>query len=283
MKNQLIPKTIHLCWFSGDKYPNKINQCIKSWKRVLPDYTIKIWDFEMATATKIKFVEQALSVRKWAFAADVIRLYAIYTEGGIYMDSDIFLKERFDDFLNNETTFFMEYHSNSLKKMTPGSIDELGNRVGVDFIDGMQIQAALFASVKGSSFIKQLLDYYRDKDFILSDGTYFNQMLAPHIYALQAEKIGFKYIDELQSLDNGVVVYSSDYVASRRDCISTKAFAAHLCAHSWYDRSLRQKVVYFYKYPYYKAKGLMKRVSILFIKIFYPNSPAFKSKRDFPI
>ena len=37
--------------------------------------------------------------KKWAFAADVVRFYAVYTEGGIYMDSDIFIKKRFDSFI----------------------------------------------------------------------------------------------------------------------------------------------------------------------------------------
>lgn len=35
-----IPKVIHLCWFSGDEYPDIIKKCIDSWRRVLPDFFI---------------------------------------------------------------------------------------------------------------------------------------------------------------------------------------------------------------------------------------------------
>ncbi len=42
---------------------------------------------------------EALDARKWAFAAEVVRFYAVYTEGGIYMDSDIYLHRRFDEIL----------------------------------------------------------------------------------------------------------------------------------------------------------------------------------------
>ena len=40
----MIPKLIHLCWLSGDPYPEKIQKCIDSWKKNLPDYEIKLWD-----------------------------------------------------------------------------------------------------------------------------------------------------------------------------------------------------------------------------------------------
>lgn len=111
-----IPKVIHLCWFSGDEYPDIIKKCIDSWRRVLPDFEIKIWTKEMALETNILYVKEAISVRKWAFAADVIRLWAVYHEGGVYMDSDIYILQRFDAFMKNKLVFFQEYHENMLYK-----------------------------------------------------------------------------------------------------------------------------------------------------------------------
>lgn len=100
-----IPKVIHLCWFSGDEYPDIIKKCIDSWRRVLPDFEIKIWTKEMALETNILYVKEAISVRKWAFAADVIRLWAVYHEGGVYMDSDIYILQRFDAFIKTNWYF----------------------------------------------------------------------------------------------------------------------------------------------------------------------------------
>lgn len=86
-----IPKVIHLCWFSGDEYPDIIKKCIDSWRRVLPDFEIKIWTKEMALETNILYVKEAISVRKWAFAADVIRLWAVYTMKEEYIWIVIFI------------------------------------------------------------------------------------------------------------------------------------------------------------------------------------------------
>ena len=83
----MIPKIIHYCWLSNDPFPEKIQMCIDSWKKVMPDYELKLWDthnFDIENSTP--YVKEAFANRKWAFVADYIRLYALYTEGGIYLD-----------------------------------------------------------------------------------------------------------------------------------------------------------------------------------------------------
>ena len=30
----MIPKVIHYCWLSGDPYPENIQKCISSWKKM---------------------------------------------------------------------------------------------------------------------------------------------------------------------------------------------------------------------------------------------------------
>ena len=72
-----IPKKIHWCWLSGDPLPVKIQDCINSWKRVMPDYEIVLWDKQRFDIHSVKFVADACNARKWAFAADYIRLYAL--------------------------------------------------------------------------------------------------------------------------------------------------------------------------------------------------------------
>ena len=82
----MIPKIIHICWLSGDEFPNNIKVCVESWKRVLPDYEIRIWDTKRFNIDSLLWTRQAFDVKKYAFAADYIRLYALYTEGGIYLE-----------------------------------------------------------------------------------------------------------------------------------------------------------------------------------------------------
>ena len=78
----MIPKILHLCWLSGDAYPAKISKCIDSWKRVLPDYEIMLWDTHRFDLNKSQWVREAFEKKKYAFAADYIRFYALYHHGG---------------------------------------------------------------------------------------------------------------------------------------------------------------------------------------------------------
>ncbi len=77
-----IPKVIHLCWLSGDAYPTKIAKCIDSWKRILPDYEIMLWDTKRFDLSKSTWVKEAFECKKYAFAADYIdsTLYIIMEE-----------------------------------------------------------------------------------------------------------------------------------------------------------------------------------------------------------
>lgn len=107
----MIPKKIHFCWMSGDPYPAKIKRCMKTWRRVMPDYEIKLWNaqnFDVEGAPD--YVREAIRQRKWAFAADYIRMYALYHEGGIYLDSDVLVLKPFDDLLNHSFMSSLEYH-----------------------------------------------------------------------------------------------------------------------------------------------------------------------------
>ena len=167
----MIPKVIHLCWFSGDEYPDTIKKCIDSWRRILPDFEIKIWTKEMALETDIRYVREAISVRKWAFAADVVRLWAIYHEGGVYMDSDIYILQRFDDFMTNGLVFFQEYHEILLHRFSMSNkLDENGKNLSPSNIKGCGIQAAFFMGESENPILKEMLDYYVNRDFIKQDG-----------------------------------------------------------------------------------------------------------------
>ena len=77
----MIPKIIHYCWLSNDPLPEKIKMCISTWKEIMPDYEIKLWITENFDVSSVPYVKEAFDSRKWAFAADYIRLSSLYTEG----------------------------------------------------------------------------------------------------------------------------------------------------------------------------------------------------------
>lgn len=235
----MIPKIIHICWFSDDKYPFLIKQCIKSWKKRCPDYEIKLWDYGMAKSLGITYVNEALELKKWAFAADVIRLYALYTYGGVYLDSDVFLKSNIDELLSNNFVSAVEYHP---KLINLSAVDVDGNRIGsFGDVRGIGVQAAFLASVPKHYFVKGLLDFYMDRHFINNDGTLDMTIIAPTHYAKYAERYGYKYLDMTQKL-NDMTFYASCYVAGSITKDNKKAYAIHCCYHSWAKRTIMKKI-----------------------------------------
>jgi mannosyltransferase OCH1-like enzyme len=48
-------------------------------------------------------LQEALALKKYAFASDVIRLAVLFEYGGVYLDTDVKLLKSFDSFLNNKS------------------------------------------------------------------------------------------------------------------------------------------------------------------------------------
>ena len=163
----MIPKIIHLCWLSGDPYPMEIQKCLDSWKRHLPDYEICLWDTKRFDIHSTPWTEQAFAARKYAFAADYIRLYALYNYGGIYLDSDVLVYKNFDALLS------------------------LPYFIGEDY-DGA-FEAAVIGAEKHLPFVKHLLDYYDGRNFVREDGTYETVMPLPLIIRKQLVQNGYSF------------------------------------------------------------------------------------------
>lgn len=97
----MIPKIIHYCWFGPNKMSKTDHKCIKSWKKHLPEYKLMLWN-EDNSPIDVPFVKAALEAKKYAFAADYVRIWALNKYGGVYMDTDMLLLKNIDSFLNTE-------------------------------------------------------------------------------------------------------------------------------------------------------------------------------------
>lgn len=95
----MIPKIIHYCWFGRGPMPELALKCIESWHKFMPDYEYKLWNEDNFDIHSNTYVEEAYEARKFAFVTDYVRLYALYYEGGIYMDTDVEALKPFDDLL----------------------------------------------------------------------------------------------------------------------------------------------------------------------------------------
>lgn len=185
----MIPKKIHFCWLSGDEFPPLIKYCIETWKKVLPDYEIILWDTSRFDINSVPWVKEAFEAKKYAFAADYIRFYALYTEGGIYLDSDVEVLRSFNSLLNSESF------------------------IGFEAATEM-VEAAIVGSVTGMPWCKDILDFYKDKHFKLGMDT--SGILAPVVTGnvLRKRYSEFPNIIPTQpvNINNGeIVVYPAHY------------------------------------------------------------------------
>lgn len=103
----MIPKIIHFVWFGGEK-PKEVLDCIDSWKKCCPDYEIREWNEQNCSFCNCDFLKEALALRKFAFASDVIRLAVLSRFGGIYLDTDVRLLRSFEAFLGNKSFIGLE-------------------------------------------------------------------------------------------------------------------------------------------------------------------------------
>ena len=141
-----IPRKIHYCWLSNDPVPENMKQYIDGWRQMLPDYEFIKWGFNRFNKESSIWVSEAFDHKKYAFASDYIRLYAVYNYGGIYLDMDVEVLKAFDDML--ERSYMLAYERP----------------------DKNWIEAGCFGAEKNDPFIKACLDYYENRHFVKEDG-----------------------------------------------------------------------------------------------------------------
>lgn len=244
----MIPKTVHLCWFGHDPYPVEIKVCLDSWRRILPDYKVRVWTYDDAKALNIPFINEALEQKRWAFAADVVRFYALWAEGGVYMDSDVFLYKRFDEFLpsNEEHDMAVTFHENCTRNDAATGDDIFG------------LQAAFVIGTKGNTYCREMLDYYKARHYKRVDSGRDNT-ISPFVMRDVAKRHGYVCADREQRL--GVLtVYPTWYVApKKRYKRRADTFAHHRVYGSWRKRKLGRKIEIKLKHYYLVARYALIR------------------------
>ena len=245
----MIPKIIHLCWFSGEEYPPFIKRCIDTWKEFLPDYKIKVWDSNSFDFDSVPFVREAYKARKWAFVADYIRLYALYTEGGIYMDSDVRVFRNFDKFL--DCNFFTSHEINPgvYNEVEARKLDSEGRNTTDESVKGFGVQAAIMGASAGLPFLKNCLDFYNQQTFDVNKTC---DLVIGLYITKQMEKYGYRYVDEEQHLADDMRIYKSDIFVGNALMLSKDSYAIHLCNGSWTEHSsgLGYKIRNYYPFFY---------------------------------
>ena len=234
----MIPKKIHFTWFSNDPFPELVVQCIESWKKFLHGYEIIHWDSKKISSIDNDFLKEALKKKKWAFAADFIRIYALYHEGGIYLDTDVEIYKSFDDLLSLKV-FIGKENSFHVRR-----------RKAVRFLTSHCMGAE-----KGHPFLKSCLEYYNRRHFILSEEEWlpealkYDMTILPEIQFEMAKIHSYNPSERhrrVQTIDHGVHIFPYDFF----DCFkrTKNSYCRHLAMGGWrnenknFNFSLKQRL-----------------------------------------
>lgn len=217
----MIPKVIHYCWFGNNDKNELIIKCIDSWKMYLPDYQIMEWNDDNFDFNLNPFLKEAYHKKKWAFVSDYVRSFVLYHYGGIYLDTDVQIKQSLNQFLHHGA--FSGFESK-----------------GYPF-------TALWGAQKHHVWPKKVLDYYHTKNnFEEVTNTIIVTKLLIDTFNADPNK------DELQLLIHNVAVYPSSYF-----CLDLPSnFASHHFNGSWlgFDSEYKIKLhKMFYSEQYKKS------------------------------
>ena len=205
----MIPKKIHYCWFGGKELPELAKKCIASWQKFCPDYEIIRWDESNFDLDCCPYVKQAYDNKKFAFVTDYVRLYAMYTYGGIYMDTDVEVTKNLDCFLQHEG--FSGFESET------------------------QIPTGIMAGRQGFPLFRHLLSYYEDRDFVQADGSFDMTTNVVTITAMLTEK-GFIPNGEFQVVD-GFALYPRDVFCPYDNATGVLRKTQNTAAIHWFNKS----------------------------------------------
>lgn len=204
--------------------PELANKCINSWKIFLPEYEIIEWNEDNFDLDEFQYTREAYDNRKFAFVSDVVRLYALYHEGGIYMDTDVEVLKPLDRFLDNPAFSGFE--------------------------DEKLVPTGIMASEKGNKWVKDNLDYYVGKHFVKEDG---NLDLTTNVEIIMhyMQTLGLKQNNTYQEFPGLITIYPKDYFCPKSKSddkiyLTSNTYTIHHFAASWTSpthRFLRQLAI----------------------------------------
>jgi mannosyltransferase OCH1-like enzyme len=215
-----IPKTIHYVWLGDQSLPPEDQKYIEGWQKLNPDFKLRRWTEKDIDLKKYPLVKKALDEKRWAFAADIIRMYAIYQEGGIYLDTDIELLKPLDNLLEHKAFACWESQ--------------------------FWFTTAAFGAEKHSPWIGKVLKRYENGDpkQKINTDTYLKTVHSPSVYA--KDIFGLELDGKTREYENGLLTLSSDYFCPKHYMTgkmhkTKNTMAIHHYASTWHTTSERIK------------------------------------------
>lgn len=210
----MIPKKIHYCWYGRGEMPQLAKDCIASWHKFMPDWEYKLWNEENFDVNSTPYTKEAYRAGKMAFVTDYVRLYALKSEGGVYMDTDVEILKPLDDLLHLKA--FTGYEGSKHKPPVTG----------------------IMASEAGGEWVTEQLAAYDDAHFLLPDGTYDTTTNTWRISRIMQAN-GF-VCDGKMAQYKDMTVFPSDYFCPHQTTgeylLTENTYCNHHFMGSWNDK-----------------------------------------------
>ena len=142
----MIPRIINYVWIGDRELPEPDRTYVAGWAKACPGWEIRRWGPEDAKDADCSFLRETLAAKKWAFACDWLRLYALSKVGGFYMDTDVELKSSLEPFRDNDLCMGLNW--------------------------SCYPQTALIGSIPHQPIIEELLEETSRRKFVLGPGVY---------------------------------------------------------------------------------------------------------------
>ena len=139
----MIPHIIHYCWFGRGEMPQLAKDCIASWHRYMPDWEYKLWNEDAFDVVSTTYTQEAYQEGKYAFVSDYVRLVALESEGGVYLDVDFEVYKPFDNLLGHHAF------------------------AGFEGSKHQPVMMGVCASEAHGEWVNQMLEAYKDRRFIV--------------------------------------------------------------------------------------------------------------------
>ena len=155
----MIPKIIHQIWIGENPIPKDLERLCLEIKTAHPEWQYKFWNNENSeelipdlTDAGKQFYEEMLSIKKWAWACDLLRIVAVYKYGGIYLDCDFkMVKGKTFNELPLDNNLLL---SNKARSPNPANL--------------VRLQNCIFGAIPKHDFIEHLIKKIRNIPYQLT-------------------------------------------------------------------------------------------------------------------
>ncbi len=214
-----IPRIIHYCWFGKGEKPDIVKKCMDSWKRNLSQYEIIEWNEDSFDINCNEYVKKAYEAKKYAFVSDYVRVYALHTFGGIYLDTDVEVFKPFDDLLHHESFWGFE--------------------------QGDYIATSTIGAAKGNQLIGEFIKSYKGKQFV-SENVGKGDLTNVGVVTEMVKNLGLVLDGTCQELEGIGAFYPQTYFSpydyiNCRKLITDDTYTMHHFYKSWLPLQVRIK------------------------------------------